>query len=412
MDFDGCLEQVGAAVLRDGPAALGGYDLGRLARGLIAREVRPGGPYRDGRGVPTRTFNRTVARLLRSLGSPLPAVEEFIGTAPPIGRRTVRRPAALTSVQRDAEVIIKNLKGELRPSATKAYRRIVTADRGEEISAISRYFARSLPGHPAASPNLEAGLGIANLMAWTAYSVYDDFIDGEGDPQLLPVANVTHREALARYTEAVPAALRAECRHVFDGMDAANAWELAHCRFAVSGGRIAIGRLPRYGAHRVLAARARAHVLGPLIVARLAGTVDVAAVERALDHYLIARQLNDDLHDWAKDFARGHISPVVARLLAAVGVPEGRHDADRLLRRMKTEFWRSELTLSSRYALGHVRKARRLLQGPGVNMAAGSPFIVRVIAPIEDGLVRGLARHDADKKFLAAYRSPASTLAR
>jgi hypothetical protein len=61
-------------------------------------------------------------------------------------------------------------------------------------------------------------------------------------------------------------------------------------------------------------------------------------IETAFRHYLIARQLNDDMHDWAKDMQAGQASYVVTAILRSMRVDRGTYDLDELLPAMQKHF--------------------------------------------------------------------------
>jgi len=45
-------------------------------------------------------------------------------------------------------------------------------------------------------------LGQANVLGWLAYTIYDDFLDEEGKPELLPLANMYLRRLIYIYDTA------------------------------------------------------------------------------------------------------------------------------------------------------------------------------------------------------------------
>src|SRR5882762_7259741 len=106
------------------------------------------------------------------------------------------------------------------------------------------------------------------------------------------------RRSLALFFAALPKDhdFQAFVEQTFDTIDSANAWELAHCRFPASEQTITITQLPDYGNLAKLAERSLGHTLSPLAILA-ASNVPIAAkdftqTQKALRHYLIARQLN------------------------------------------------------------------------------------------------------------------------
>lgn len=433
------------ALKRSSPEMIGGDMMARLARRLIGAEAAVGGPYRDNDGSMTFMANAAVLQFFTSYGSPLPRVGDWLARnvprSPcltdrwiawwpydtgvisvaehgPVPKTVASAAAAVCLMASEATVshalagtsgntrrlvdgYLTGLSPDLRGPAKRLRRRIGRVDAGGEVSEIARRFADSLPVPPAVPAGLLDDLSRANFYAWMAYTVYDGLIDGDGDPADLPIANIVHRQAAFAYAAA--GKRRGLTRRCFDDMDAANAWELAHCRFAVRGGTVTVDELPDYGDLTVLARRAGVHALGPLTIleATDAPTARRAAAADALSHYLIARQLSDDLHDWVTDVRVGHISPVVAYLLHACRVTPGTYALAWLVPLLKRAFWESGLAALSDRALGHVTAAYRL-EAEGVLRPDG-PFIREVLDPLRRTFESGKRAHDDSRQFADAY---------
>ncbi|HYH36405.1 MAG TPA: hypothetical protein VD706_02820, partial [Candidatus Saccharimonadales bacterium] len=156
----------------------------------------------------------------------------------------------------------RTLPAELRRTMMRALTRLAESDNGGEILSLPERFSGSLvkPVRPMPEQFLEK-LGLANLYGWLAYTIYDDFLDEEGQPGLLPAANVAMRESLQGFLEALPAnkAFHQETREVFNTIDGANAWELDHCRYRIRDNDITVGSLPVYGDLMKLAERSLGH---------------------------------------------------------------------------------------------------------------------------------------------------------
>jgi hypothetical protein len=146
----------------------------------------------------------------------------------------------------------------------------------------------------------------------------------------------------------------------FDEMDMANAWELAHCRFNVEDDQLTLQTLPRFGNCMILARRACGHVIGPLVLLEVAGATAIQkrSIRRGFDHYLIARQLSDDMHDWMSDVRKGHVSYVVASLLRTLRLPPGVYMTSELIERMALQFFDSGLRQICEKMLWHIAQSR------------------------------------------------------
>jgi hypothetical protein len=312
----------------------------------------------------------------------------------------------------------RGLPEELRRTVLELLGKLAAGSNGPEIIGLARRFNGSLiePLKPAPKGLLDE-LGLANLYGWLAYTVYDDFLDEEGKPGLLPAANTAMRKSLAGFSEALPGhqAWQHMVRGTFDAIDGANAWEQANCRFELRSGRLVAGRLPDYANMSKLAERSLGHALPPMAVLAAKGLdLDGAAcghVMTALRHYLIARQLNDDAHDWSDDLNSGHITAVVALILSELGIKPGTYDAAKISADARHRFWHHTLGTVCRLAKRHIRMSRRSFSAsrlirPGSGMGG-------LLDRLETSVDETLAMRGQAEAFLKQYkRKPAGAAAK
>ena len=252
----------------------------------------------------------------------------------------------------------------LRSTALAAIKKVCNADDNFEITLLPQFFAYALDDPHRLTNAHCTKLGLANLCAWIAYTIYDDFIDSEGQPVDLPVANVAMRASLDCFRKVLPddSHFQEYVAEVFDGMDDANAWEVAHCRFVMHDGKVAIAELPKYGKCTVLAARSFAHALTPMaVLAEYAphSAKKMRHIETAFQHYLIARQLNDDLHDWVKDMQAGQASYVVTAILRDLRVKNDVYDLSTLMPAMQRCFRGATMSKICQRMLWHIAQSRQ-----------------------------------------------------
>jgi len=248
----------------------------------------------------------------------------------------------------------------LRSSAFTAVNEICIADSNFEITLLPHFFAEALKSSVQIADHKRAQLGLASLYVWMAYTIYDDFLDGEGEPDKLPVANIAMRASLDCFRLALPAKdFQRYVAHVFSGMDETNAWEVNHCRFMICGETITITQLPNYNQCIALATRSLAHALGPMALLMTQSTKNIRRIESAFRHYLIARQLNDDLHDWLKDIQSGQISYVVAAILRDLKVKPGTYVFEMLVPAMQKCFRQKTMMQVCRQIRRHTAASKR-----------------------------------------------------
>lgn len=286
--------------------------------------------------------------------------------------------------------------------------RMARGDRNEEIGLLALRLAPTIIGKRPTRRTLEM-LGAANLYNWVAYTIYDDFLDDEGEPPKLPTANIALRTAVRLFEEAVhDSSFTAFVRATFDTVDAANVWELAHCRFAIDGNAVTIGTLPDYGDLHNLYGRSLTHglpTLGALAAAGFAPNSNAArSVFDAFQQYLVIRQLNDDLRDWQNDLRAGHISYVVANTLRDADVTTGTHVIASLIAELKQTFLHQTLPTLCAEMLARGKRAHRLLAG--ANIVSNPNVIDELISRYEQNAERMITRHGFATAFMEAYKAP------
>lgn len=231
---------------------------------------------------------------------------------------------------------------DIKKQLTVLINEVQASDKAFEISLFPYLFSLQLKNHLDRSQLIT--FGKANVCLWASYTIYDDFLDQEGRAEMLPLANIAMRRSLSYYREfsSKPKDI-ALVEDAYLQMDRANTWELQYARAKIKGGNITLTALPDYKDLAVLAQRAQAHILGPLLIYRcsLAYSEDEEArLMNALNLYLIAKQIEDDIHDWLEDFNRGHLSWVVKFLHSRLKVSAGAHEMKTLEGQMKKYFWK------------------------------------------------------------------------
>jgi hypothetical protein len=258
------------------------------------------------------------------------------------------------------------------------------------------------------SEEFMAKLGLANLYGWLAYTIYDDFLDGEGKPELISTANVSMRRSLENFVGALPEneSFAAFVHHTFDAIDGANAWEVARCRFKLGSAKLQTGRLPDYGNLEKLADRSLGHALAPMAVLAAAGqgldTDEAQKMFRAFRHYLIARQLNDDAHDWEEDLRAGLVTPAVVMVLKKIGVRPGKRDITELISTGRHHFWHVVLPEICELMRSHVRLSREALRSSALVKKDG--IMDELLDGIEASASSALNQQKQAEDFLKYYR--------
>lgn len=213
---------------------------------------------------------------------------------------------------------LNTLTDDLKQQQLKIIKKIIEGDKDKQILLLPYFFKLSLGKNGHNVPDeLITILGLANLYGWAAYTIYDDFLDEEGSPNLLPAANLCLRELTNIFTGILDGKFASFFRKVMDTLEASNAWEVANCRIRTN--NLGNMKIPDYKDFSKLAERSLGHALGPIAILFSLGykedSKEVKGIFNFFKHYIIARQLNDDAHDWEEDFKKGQINSVGAMVL-------------------------------------------------------------------------------------------------
>ena len=206
---------------------------------------------------------------------------------------------------------LRKLPEEMNMAAWGIIKKILSYDSKNQISLIP-FFFNSFLKIKKVNKELLIPLGLANILGWTAYSVFDNFFDSKEKRQFLPIAIFCLRKTDIIYQNILPNHdFKKMVSRIIDNLDIANFWEITHCRSKEN--------LPDYGDLKSLADRSLGHALGPIaILFKLGFNSDSLEVKNLISffhHLLIARQLNDDLFDRDEDLKGNNISPVVSLIL-------------------------------------------------------------------------------------------------
>jgi hypothetical protein len=327
----------------------------------------------------------------------------------PLRSRRGSQPGSELIVQ-EAKRSFAHLGKELRRQVNNMIDHIAAGDTSQEIVLMPQLFTAGFRDAAPLPADVLSTLSRANLFGWLAYTIYDDFLDEQGSTPLLPVANTALRASLKEFETTLAA--HAEGRQLvlatFDFIDSANSWEVAVCRGTVEGDTLTILQLPRYGKLDKLAERSLGHTLTPIIILLLLGyeldSPEVQGLQTALHHYLIARQLLDDMHDWEEDVRRGHLSPVVTELMRATRIEPGDHQLSELVPRLRHAFWQWTLPTMCTRTERHISTARKAAMQTKLFTADGG--LVGLLDRLDATLKDTRTKQVAATEFLQAYKKP------
>lgn len=267
-------------------------------------------------------------------------------------------------------------------------------DTSKQITLLPYYFSQTLGRHQKEiSSELLIQLGVANVFGWIAYTIYDDFLDEEGDLQLLSFAHIASREVTHIFEHILPDTdFAGFYQEIMDQLDYANTWEVTNTRSE--------NNLPKYGNYHQLAHKSLGHALGPLAILFALGYKKHSFATKNLllffTHYLIAKQLNDDAHDWENDLEKGHINAVGAMLLK-----KQRDKKNKTHKKLQEIFWYEVLPNVSKRILKHTKKAYALLKKSSV--VIDQQPLKKLLISSEQSALTALEEQKKTLQFLKHY---------
>lgn|GEM_PF-2633047 len=120
-------------------------------------------------------------------------------------------------------------------------------------------------------------------------------------------------------------------------------------------------------------------------------------LDKAFQHYLSAKQLNDDAHDWQKDLTNGHATSVVTRILASYGQAYNPSE----MQKLQKIFWHEVIVDVCKEINDHIIKARAAIRdfGPIDNV----DFFTKLIEPQAASAEKALFEREQSLAFLTTF---------
>ena len=248
------------------------------------------------------------------------------------------------------------------------------------------------------------------VLGWTAYKIFDDFMDSEAEPLRLPLAIIYFREMLTAAQK-----LEAEefSQNIMDDIEKANFWELAECSISLSN-RVNLKdvSLPKFGAYENLGNKSIGHALGSLAVydswlkdqkiSKNNRIKAVASLKEFFLQYIIARQISDDLHDWKQDLNAGRINCVSAWMLDVLKEKYKRSlSKDKLFEELQALYWDQTLSVFAKQMLKSLKRAQET-SGQLIHFE-NTEQLLDLLIPYERLARRSIDDSKRAKEFLRTY---------
>jgi hypothetical protein len=307
-----------------------------------------------------------------------------------------------------------NFSSEITENFSVVRRKILKGDEANRITLLPYYFQKSLGKNKYVDEKISIELGAASLYGWIAYTIYDDFFDSEGDPKFLSLANICLRELVSIYYDnfSKDKNFLKLFRDTMDRIDAANIWEMTNCRVRVTGSQLMVpDRLPDFGNMEKLADRSIGHALGPAAMLYLdTGSIESTEVKNLMaffENYIIARQLNDDAHDWEEDIKKGQLSPVAVSVLNKYLKRDGNKTTKELDLKRETEelqkiFWHEVIREVCDKTLFHIEKAKKHLEV--ISTMKNKSVFEGILEAVKNSAQEAIVEQKEMLEFLEEYR--------
>jgi hypothetical protein len=284
--------------------------------------------------------------------------------------------------------------------------RIEESDRQQQISNGAGIFAAA--AGVTLLQDAADNLNLASLHGWIAYTIYDDFLDDEGKGYELSIANISHRAMVRHFNDALPIEplFATLVNDTLDVVDTANAWEGIHARATITKNALRY-TLPDYNNLSQLAARSQGHMLVACAVMMHADHTDTSTgmehLKTFFHHFLIAKQLNDDVHDWRDDLQRGHLSAVVTMVLRDLRPAQCQPSKD--MPQLEKHFWQHTVHDINTLILEHCDKAEQAF----AKIPLAQPEIIgQLLLPLRGAVRDTTQRYNQTKDFVDSLRTQLS----
>lgn len=304
---------------------------------------------------------------------------------------------------------IQSLPNQISDRALEAYTALMRQDGNHQIALLPMWFAQRSVTLRTPLGDAGVALGVASVFGWIAYTIYDIIMDTSESPHLLPVANMLLLELSSIYCDVLKFAPEGLSlfKKIMARMEAGNVWELLNARIPVVHG---VCTLPnRVVAFSPLqpAEKSIGYALAPLIFSFIQNAdgarFDETTILRFFEHYLTARQLNDDAHDWFEDASRGHLTKVNYMVLRNCS-RNGSVDLSSQKLALQRYFWNTVLPHVAQTITFHILEARKALRA--LHLPESHRIEAILLDPLDRTAHTALADSSNAALFLKEYKNP------
>jgi hypothetical protein len=315
-------------------------------------------------------------------------------------------PTLHTTIWESVEKDLVALPSALSELATAYVEKLKQTDKHQHIALFPTHFAHSISND--VSLELLQALGEATIWGWLAYTTLDDVIDEMAPSSLLPLSYTALSKFHSIYYHQFPPSSQFLdlYNHLLHTMDAALARELLFGRTTIAHNTLVLpNSLPDYSDITVCAEKSIGHAIGPLAVLFNRGydrySQPVQLWLQFMHHYLTAKQLHDDAHDWEDDLKLGHLTPVVT--LVIKNASSSLTLDEKTFTKLRLHFWHHAIDEVSALITDQLTRARQaIIQNPIITKPQ---LWFSLLENIDESTKKALIERDHAVQFIEQYHS-------
>ena len=313
-----------------------------------------------------------------------------------------------SEILKNTNVIISKFDIASQKKVNAVLKKNLKTDNLQPILLLPYLFMKMLQARDQINNNQLVTLGGINLMGWVAYTIYDNIIDGDDGVCELSVANTLMRDVNRKIIDLTRnnPDFKNYFFDILDRIDIANSWEVNNCRLLVSGDTLNLRNVvwPDYGELNILADRSMGHAIGPITVLMILGFCtefsDVCNLVHFFRHYIIARQLNDDAHDWESDLKNGQLTIATIDVLKIFKNKKVNTEKD--LPVLQQIFWHKTVTSICSLSVEHANKAEEYLHA--INSIKDYSLFKKILSDVKSSSEKALKERKKALEFLDTYK--------
>jgi len=213
-------------------------------------------------------------------------------------------------------------KGEIKYEGLKRLKIMSKNPDMHLITAIPYITYKSIKTNKVIDERILEKLSTATLYGWLAYDIYDDFFDNQGKPAELSVANFSLRKLTEIFTSTfLPQKFHDFFHKIMNDVDNANAEECKGPQVNITNNMLSINAalVKKAKDLKSIYEKSIGHVLAVVavysLVDKLPNHKNTKKIINFFKHYLTARQIIDDMHDWEEDLRMGKLNSCTSRMI-------------------------------------------------------------------------------------------------